>query len=428
VSLERLQSSVHPDDWDVVRTAIERSVQAGDPVNVEYRIILPHDGGVRWIASRGRRRFTPAGELERLMGVSIDVTERRRNEEALRASEARLAAGADLAGLAYYDVDFGSRTVYADDRLRAVCGVPAGCADLDVLEFWAAHLHPEDGQLVLDERRRMHEGKLEQISHEYRYQHPVRGEVWIHHLGGIAARDADGRATRTFGVLRDITQVKRAEGELRSLSRRLIGAHEEERALLARDLHDDVTQRLAVLAIDVGRAELASEGRAHAETMRAVREALVRLSEDIHSLAYQLHPSVLDELGLAEALRAECERRARHSRVALSIDVDQAPAAVGRDEALCLFRVAQEALGNVIRHAHARAVNVVLRGMDGGLLLSVRDDGVGFDPESPREGRSLGLASMRERLRLVDGTLDIESARGRGTAIVAWVPVEGELR
>jgi PAS domain S-box-containing protein len=428
VSLERLQSSVHPDDWEVVRTAIEQSVRAGDPVNVEYRIILPNDGGVRWMASRGRPRFTPAGELERLTGVSIDVTEQRRNEEALRASEARLAAGADLAGLAYYDVDFGSGTVYADDRLRAVCGVPAECADLDVLEFWAAHLHPEDGRLVLDERRRMHQGKLERISHEYRYQHPVRGEIWIHHMGAIAARDADGRAIRTFGVLRDVTEVKRAEEELRSLSRRLIQAHEEERALLARELHDDVTQRLAVLAIDVGRAELASEGRAHAETMRSVREALVRLSEDIHSLAYQLHPSVLDELGLAEALRAECERRGRQSQVALSMDVDQAPAVVGRDVALCLFRVAQEALSNVIRHAGASAARVVLRQMDGGLLLAVRDDGAGFDPAHPRHRRSLGLASMRERLRLVSGTLDIDSAPGRGTEIVAWVPMDGEVR
>jgi signal transduction histidine kinase len=358
------------------------------------------------------------------MGVSIDVTERRRSEEALRISETRLAAAADLAGLAHYDVDFGRRTVYADDRLLAVCGIPAGCSGLDLVDFWAAHLHPEDGHVVLESRRRMHEGSVDRISHEYRYQHPVRGEVWIHHTGGIAERGPDGRATRTFGVLRDITELKRAEGDARSLSRRLIGAHEDERALLARELHDDVTQRLAVLAIDVGRAELAAEsGAAQAVTMRGVREGLVRLSEDIHTLAYQLHPSVLDELGLAEALRAECERRGSQRGISVVADLDPGPAAVEKDAALCLFRVAQEALSNVIRHARATAATVMLRPVDGGLLLAVKDNGAGFDPGSASRGRSLGLASMRERLQLVNGTLDIESAPGRGTAIVAWVPL-----
>ena len=120
--------------------------------------------------------------------------------------------------------------------------------------------------------------------------------------------------------------------------------------------------------------------------MRSVREGLVRLSEDIHSLAYQLHPSVLEELGLAEALRAECERRGRQGRLDLSVELDPLPAVVGKDAALCLFRVAQEALNNVVRHAGARAASVTLRQMDGGLLLAVRDDGVGFDPESPGEG------------------------------------------
>ena len=229
----------------------------------------------------------------------------------------------------------------------------------------------------------------------------------------------------TFGVLRDITERKRVEDELRDLSRRLIGAHEEERALLARELHDDVSQRLAVLAIDVGRAELAAPDGAQAEAMTAVREGLMRLSEDIHSLAYQLHPSVLEELGLDEALRAECERRGRQGALDISVDLDPLPAVVGKDAALCLFRVAQEALNNVARHAGARAASVTLRQMDGGLLLAVRDDGVGFDPENPRKGMRLGLASMRERVRLVHGTLDIESAPGRGTTIVAWVPAEG---
>ena len=101
------------------------------------------------------------------------------------------------------------------------------------------------------------------------------------------------------------------------------------------------------------------------------------------------------------------------------------PALAGKESELCLFRVAQEALTNVARHAGTRAAGVTLRQSDGGLLLAVSDDGVGFDPARPREGRSLGLASMRERLHLVGGTLDIESSPGQGTTIVAWVPISG---
>jgi signal transduction histidine kinase len=158
--------------------------------------------------------------------------------------------------------------------------------------------------------------------------------------------------------------------------------------------------------------------------MKAVREGLVRLSEDVHALAYQLHPSVLEELGLAEALRTECERVGGQGPVDVSAKVAPVPKAVGKDAALCLFRVAQEALNNVVHHARARTANVDLRPMDGGLLLAVRDDGVGFDPAGPGAGRHLGLASMRERVQLVGGTLDVESAPGQGTAVVAWVPVE----
>jgi signal transduction histidine kinase len=269
---------------------------------------------------------------------------------------------------------------------------------------------------------------LAQASIEYRYLDPAAGEKWIAHLARVVRRDAAGRAVATFGVLREITARKGAEEELHDLSRRLIRAHEEERALLARELHDDVSQRLAVLAIGVGRMESAAPEGAQAETIKAVREGLVRLSDDIHSLAYQLHPSVLAELGLVEALRAECERLGRQGRIELSVDLDPLPAVVEKDAALCLFRVAQEALSNANRHAGACAASVALRRMDGGLLLAVRDDGVGFDPASPRKGRSLGLASMRERVRVLNGTLDVESAPGRGTAIVAWVPTEGASR
>ncbi len=422
ITPERLEAAIHPDDRRLVRETVERSVRSGEAGAVECRI-LTGDGGARWILSRGRAHSTSAGEPERVMGVSIDISERKAERDALRASEARLASGAELAGLAFYEVDFSAGTMYVDDRLRDLCGVPPDRQDLQVLDFWMEHLHPDDRLWVMQLRRELHGGERDRFSCEYRYLHPIRGETWIQHLAGAAARDTSGSAVRTYGVFRDVTDRKRAEEELRDLSRRLIGAHEEERALLARELHDDVSQRLAVLAIDVGRLELAAADGTQAAAMQSVREGLVRLSDDIHSLAYQLHPSVLEELGLGEALRAEGERYGRRG-LHVWVNVDPLPGAVADEVELCLFRVVQEALSNVLHHAAANFATVRLRRMNGGLSLAVSDDGVGFDRENPDKGMRLGLLSMRERVRLVSGTLDIDSAPGAGTTIVVWVPVE----
>jgi len=368
----------------------------------------------------------------RVLGETlVGALERQEMFARLRTSEARLASGADLAGLAFYEVDFEHGVMYIDDRLRDLCGVPPDReAGLQALTFWMEHVHPDDRQRMMESRQQLHSGMLagNRLSLEYRYLHPARGQRWIQHLAGVTAFDGGGRAVRTHGVLHDVTELKRAEAELRDLSQRLIRAHEEERALLARELHDDVTQRLAVLAIDVGRVELAAPDGPQAAALLTVRAGLMSLSEDIHSLAYHLHPSVLQELGLTEALRTECERWGRQGRLDLSVDLDPLPAVVGKDQALCLFRVAQEALNNVARHAGVRAASVTLRQMSGGLLLAVRDSGVGFALEAPGRSRSLGLASMRERVRLVNGTLDIESAPGQGTMIVAWVPADGGAR
>ncbi|HMU61236.1 MAG TPA: PAS domain-containing protein [Gemmatimonadales bacterium] len=341
----------------------------------------------------------------------------------MQEAEERLDSGAELAGLAFYVVNFLTQTTFVDDRFREVCGVPAECeSGLGVLAFWMEQLHPDDRPRVLQMRDQLHDGQVERVALEYRFLHPVKGERWIHHSARVAERDADRRAIRTFGVLRDITDRKLADAELGQLGRRLIAAHEAERALLARELHDDVTQRLAVLAIDVGRAEAAAPHPADATAMREIRHGLIRLSEDVHALAYQLHPSVLEELGLAEALRAECERVGRRDPLALTVDIDPVSTDLNREAALCLFRVAQEALSNVSHHARARSASVTLRPMSGGWLLAVRDDGVGFALDQRTPARTLGLTSMRERVRLVNGSLDIESAPGQGTTVVAWVP------
>jgi PAS domain S-box-containing protein len=226
------------------------------------------------------------------------------------------------------------------------------------------------------------------------------------------------------GFVRDITERKQAEHAARELSGRLIHAQEAERARLARELHDDITQRLAVLAIDAGRIERAGAGAEVVGTIRGVREGLVRLSEDVHTLSYRLHSSLLEDLGLAEALKAECEFFTRQETIPCDLKVQDVPRSLPHETGLCLFRVTQEAMRNVARHARAGAVEVTLRRLDDGLQLAIRDNGTGFDPSRKRERVSLGLASMKERVHLLGGELDIESAPGHGTTIVAWVPLK----
>jgi PAS domain S-box-containing protein len=419
-----LEASAERPNWEQmgIRSCLLLPIETGDVVR--HLVVLHTVHEEREWPDALAKRLRVLGEL--LVGA-LDRKEMiaglREAGESVRRSEARMASGADLAGLAFYEVDLVERAAFVDDRFRDICGVPEERKQgLQAVDYWLEHLHPDDSPRVLDMRRQLHDGSRDEISVEYRFLHPVQGQRWIHHLARVARRDATGHAIATYGVMRDITTRRRAEDDLADLSRRLIRAQEEERAMIARELHDDVTQRLAVLAIDAGRAELSATTGVQAEAMRTLREELVRISEDVHSLAYQLHSSVLEEFGLVEALRAACEHLGRRSRVEVSLDLDPKADGLRGDAALCLFRVAQEALNNLARHSEGRLASVSLRRMDGGVVLAVRDSGVGFNPAGPGAKKTLGLASMRERVRLVNGTLDIESAPGHGTAIIAWVP------
>jgi signal transduction histidine kinase len=215
---------------------------------------------------------------------------------------------------------------------------------------------------------------------------------------------------------------RRSEAAAQALSGRLIHAHEEERSRLARELHDDVTQRLAVLAMQAGRDR--NTAGAGGTAMSAMRDDLVRLSEDVHALSYRLHPSILADLGLREALTSECEHFSRTTSLGLELNADGIPAQLPHDIGLCLFRIAQESLRNIARHASATRAGIRLLPVDGGLQLTIRDNGVGFDPAQHRAKASLGLASMRQRVAVLGGRLKIDSRRLEGTTISAWVPIK----
>ena len=221
------------------------------------------------------------------------------------------------------------------------------------------------------------------------------------------------------------TRLREAAEAARDFAGRLIHAQENERSRLGRELHDDITQRLAVLAIAAGQAERKAGAPEEAERLGAMREGLVRLSEDVHRLSYQLHPSILADLGLDAALESEAEQVERLSGLAVEVRTGPLPAPLPPALALCLFRVAQEALRNTARHARATRARLSLRAEAGALRLRIEDDGAGFAPEAPRARPSLGLASMRQRVAAIGGRLRVESAPGKGTRIEVEVPLEG---
>ena len=363
-----------------------------------------------------------------LVALLILRKRRARLEQALRESEERFRTIVDRAPVMLWT----ARPDTTLDYLNRNCVEFTGLA-IEKLrdEGWLDAVHPEDRDYIVGIYGPAIEARTPFLF-EYRVRRVDGAYRWLL-ATGVPKYGPDGSYAGYVGCDIDITERRNAEDvsresrvaleashrEIQQLAGRLLTAHEDERRRLARELHDDLTQRLARLAIDAGRMECAADAP---EGVRPLREELVRLSEDVHALSYRLHPSVLDDLGLVEALKAECDRVARQGALRVDVDASGVPNKLSADASLCLFRVAQEALNNVARHAHATAVTVQLSPSRNGMQLAISDNGQGFDSETRRNG-SLGLASMRERVRLLQGELDIESTPGRGTTVVASVPL-----
>ena len=337
------------------------------------------------------------------------------------------AANAPIFGL--YESELGKGVVggpYSSQRLRGehlataalrALGMPASSQpQVDIVGFEPAVYDWRELERWNIDPKRLPPGS------EIRFKPP---SVWEEHRIAVIGTTTTVllQAALIAALLIQLAQRRRAEREAEGLAGRLVTAHEDERRRLARELHDDVTQRLAGLAIEAAELEGHARGTGSADAAHSIRDGLVELGEDVHALSYRLHPAVIEDLGLVEALKIECERVAQQGRLRVNFDSRGVPRKLPPDPALCLFRVAQEALRNTERHARANSVDVSVAGKDGGVALAVRDDGVGFDTSRDGERASLGLASMRERVRLLGGRLDIESARGDGTAVLAWVPL-----
>jgi signal transduction histidine kinase len=222
-----------------------------------------------------------------------------------------------------------------------------------------------------------------------------------------------------IGVCMDITERKRSEEELRSIGGRLIEAQEQERIRIARELHDDICQRMALLEIELERIKYQPELQRPElqQSMDHLTQFTREIGSDLQSLSHELHSSKLEILGTAAAMKSF-----RLHTVEIDFTSSNVPSPLSHEVSIGLYRVLQEALHNALKHSRMRYFAAQLRGEHGSVELIVKDFGIGFDPGTATRGRGLGLISMRERINLLNGTLSIESRPMRGTTIRAIVP------
>lgn len=285
-------------------------------------------------------------------------------------------------------------------------------------------VHPDDVQTFLRGYNIAFDSK-QSFTVEYRLQRYDGQFRWMSNHAVPRFLD-DGTFAGYIGCCTDITDQKEARVVLSELSGRLIQAQEEERARVARELHDDINQRLALLANGLQElehaAEQCDENSLKNETL-GLLQLTSEISTDIQDLSHQLHPSKLHYLGLATAVRQLCHEFSERHNITAECIVRALPTELHDNVRLSLFRIIQESLRNVAKHSHAHHVKIELTGQSTGVQLRVSDDGVGFDPNCKRT-QGLGLLSMRERLRLIGGEFSIQSQLSGGTEVEATVPLD----
>jgi PAS domain S-box-containing protein len=292
-----------------------------------------------------------------------------------------------------------------------------------------------------------------------RIQSLVPGHVWKPELTGSSSNEESAFAVHSDGAripvevelstieteeglwilssIVDVTERRNADlalresrQELRRLAGRLIHAQEEERRRISRQLHDDLSQKLALLAFDASSLLMSSPPSENGlrDGLRGLKIRVVQLAQDVRQIAHQLHPAILEDLGLIAALTELCEEFSAREGIKARCEHHAMPDRIPKEAASCLYGVAQEALHNIKKHAHASKVVMCVEGDQKGICLSIRDDGVGFNEQSAAARHGLGIISMKERVHLVQGEFSIRSERGRGCEVNVFVPLPGELQ
>jgi len=355
-----------------------------------------------------------------------EITERVHTEQALRLSQGRLAGILDIA----------EDAIIVAEHDRSITLFNQGAVKLfgyDPNEVLGSRI-----DLLLPERCRIdHPSFIDVFAHD---PASARGTAQRCEVFGLKKDGSEfpaeasiskltvGERTTFTVIVRDITDRLRTERQLQSLTTELMTAQEEERRRIARELHDDINQRLALLTIEMGNmlSDASTMSSPAKERIQSINQRLMRISDDVRRIAYQFHPSILDDLGLMAALKQMADDWSEKTGIKTVLVQEEPADPLPRDVASCLYRVAQESLTNIMKHARAARVEIELTSDDQEITLSIYDTGVGFDlNDILARHPGLGLVNIRERVRAVRGRLDIQSEQGRGTHIIVHIPFSG---
>ena len=373
-----------------------------------------------------------AGGVAGIGGIATDITERKRSEQALVEQRTLLAEAQKVAGLGCWEWEPASGRMTWSDELCRIFGVDAEETP-PTFEAYLERVHPADRVLAATAlARALAEGRG--FLQEERIVRPDGSERVIRTHGEIV-RDSHGRVTKLVGACLDVTESRNAEiaqraaaASLQSLTRRLVQVEEAERRRIAGELHDRVGQNLSALNINLD-IVLGALGDAADQGLRMrLRDSLGLVDgtlQTIENVMADLRPPLLEEYGLGAALAWYAEQFAKRTAIAVEIDdrARERNRRLRREAAVALFRIAQEALTNVARHANASRVWLRLEADAAEMRLTVRDDGSGFDCAAAEARASrLGMTTMKERMDAAGGSLALESAPGKGTTLTARVP------
>ena len=412
-----------PEDVDYKRQILTRRRQ-GMHEQLEERL-RRRDGSELLVRMSATPVFKDNGEFDGAFAMMSDITERKLAEEALRVSEERLRMGQWAAHIGTFDLNLRTGVDVWTPETEALYGLPPGGFAGTLMAFEDL-IHPDDRKRVADLTQELiRTGQA--VEAEWRVVWPDGSIHWIAGRGHVLM-DASGEPSRMLGVNMDITERKQAEEALSGMTRKLIEAQEQERARIARELHDDINQRLAVLAIELGglirdgRNDLPPQVRSRVQELQRMTSDI---SSDLHTLSHELHSSTLEYLGLAKGMRNWCEEYGLRQKLNIDFKCQDIPD-LPQDISLCLFRVLQEAVHNAAKYSGVKQIEVRLTDTSGEIQLIVRDSGRGFDVEAVTRG--LGLTSMQERVRLVGGSIVIDSKPQTGTTVHVRVPFRAERK